>query len=760
MPRQRATSIENNFSKGLLTEVSGLNFPENAATDTDNCVFDITGEVSRRLGIDYETDGTVDLVTRNSSAISTFKWTNAGGEGTNHVLVVQVGDTLYFYRYSTATAADPLSSNLLVSTADLSTFTALDGTFDATLECQFTEGTGDLFVFHPSCDPTYCTYVGGTVTQFGITIRTRDFQGIAETIDDLFRPVSLTASHDYNLRNQGWTNSPAWTATSTTSQSASTLGSKTFTVESGLTITPGQSVTIKGFDGAGQTRVTLAATVTSYSGTTLVVNVTSTTAVAGSLTQWTFTSQSTSKITDWLSDIGNYPSNADIWWYFKNADDEFDPTGTLENVTLSNTPAPKGFFILEEFTKNRITVSDVTGLPDDTTTTVRPKTGAWFQGRVWYAGADAEGFTENLYFSRIVENRRHVGDCYQLNDPTSENRFDLLPSDGGVIRIQGCGTVFKLFPVRNGLLIFAENGLWFITGSQGTGFTANDYTVIQIGDIKNISTSSFVNVEGTPIWWNEDGIYTVAPTQQGGLEIKTLTHTTIASFYQDIPLTCKRYSRGAFDPVNKIVQWVYRSTEPETVDERFDFDRVLNFHTLLNAFYPWTFSEGPLVNGINFIPSIGGSTADESKFKYLTTNPNLGVLYGITFSDEHDTDYVDWDTPGTADDFTSYFITGYKLSGESLRKFQINYIRWYCNNETASVFDFVSRWDYSENGDTGRWSSTQRVTMDGVGDYSYRTKRLKVRGHGLVNQMKVTSVSGQPFNITGWSRWESSNAQP
>ena len=52
MAQQTSTAVENNFTKGFITESTGLNFPENAATDTDNCEYTIVGDVNRRLGID------------------------------------------------------------------------------------------------------------------------------------------------------------------------------------------------------------------------------------------------------------------------------------------------------------------------------------------------------------------------------------------------------------------------------------------------------------------------------------------------------------------------------------------------------------------------------------------------------------------------------------------------------------------------------------------------------------------------------------
>src|SRR5258707_15637042 len=97
MAQQVAASIENNFTKGLITEFTGLNFPENAATDTDNCTYTIVGDVTRRLGIDLEANFQNLSVNRTGSAENSFVWKNTGGTGNNEVLVLQIGLNLYFY---------------------------------------------------------------------------------------------------------------------------------------------------------------------------------------------------------------------------------------------------------------------------------------------------------------------------------------------------------------------------------------------------------------------------------------------------------------------------------------------------------------------------------------------------------------------------------------------------------------------------------------------------------------------------------------
>jgi hypothetical protein len=132
---------------------------------------------------------------------------------------------------------------------------------------------------------------------------------------------------------------------------------------------------------------------------------------------------------------------------------------------------------------------------------------------------------------------------------------------------------------------------------------------------------------------------------------------------------------------------------------------------------------------------------------------------GMAFAEFTNGDFLDWVHSTGGIDYTSYFVSGYKLRGEGIRKFQSNYMQIFMRNEQPSQFDLNGRWDYANTGNTGRWSTTQRVTMDNP-DYSYRTRRLKIRGHGKALQFKLNSVTQQPFNLIGWSLFETVNQVP
>lgn len=825
-------AIQNSFVGGLKTEATGLTFPENACIDTDNCVFSLVGDVLRRGGIDYETNSSLHSQSTSSVAVSTYRWRNAGGDGTSEILVCQVGTTLTFYRSSAATITSPLSTQNLSQDV---TLTAIDGqSGDASqVECQYADGNGYLFIFHPYCDPLSLSYdpVLKTITPNTIAIQIRDLTGVPDGLglggNPQFlstRPLVLDTNHQYNLMNQGWAQNDVNTAgqvlhsTSSAAQIVtSPVGSPnyfadfantvTMTSDAAITVTANnQKFTMTGTqafsvtDTNGTAYFTLSmscsGTVKAINGTSITLNVTSQTPAApgqslgasrtfvaissggGKASSWTISvssGTSSNLISVWHAKLpkSGYPSNADVWWYFKNTSNAFDPLNTVNNVTLSTSQAPQGHYILNAFNQQRDEVSSIADI-DDVITYSRPSTGVWFAGRVWYTGLTASQaattkqffytWTENIYFSQIVTDRSSFGQCFQTNDPTDQNFFDLLPSDGGVIVIQGSGRIYKLIPIQAGLLVFAANGVWFIAGSQG-GFTATDYTVHKISSIQSISSTSFVIVEGYPLFWNEEGIYAVkpsqsnAPYQYGGLMVEPITVGTIQTFYDDIPKISKQYVKAAYHPIDYVIQWIYRSTTETDISDRYRYDRILNFNTVHSAFYPYTISSNnhTRIKDIIYMNYPAASTAPDPGFKYLTSVDSAS----ITFSEENDTTrYKDWytyDTTGV--DFTSYFTTGYILHGQTF-KWKPEYVQVFSRNSVPTAYTISGIWDYALTGTT---RVTNPVTVTNAYqqiNFGQTFRRHRIRGTGSVFQMKISSVSGSPFDIIGWSFFQSANQRP
>ncbi len=702
MPRNAAATIENNFLKGLITEATGLNYPENSCVETWDCEFDFYGRVSRRLGFDLELNASNLTVSVASKVKNKYLWKNATGDGTISFVVVQIGSTLYFYD---ASNVNSLSGGLSANTINLATYSASGAPAPAQYNCQFADGQGKLFVFHPYLEHIYITYNSGagtfTATQYNLMIR--DFEGVSDGLAIDNRPTAsvgtLTATHKYNLFNQGW-------------------------CKADLT---------------------------------------------------------TPELTAWDTARADMPSNCDVWWNFKNSSDAFDAT-TIANSGRGNTPAPKGHFVLNYYNQDRATTSGIATVTSTTSGTARATTGAFYAGRVFYAGVSATGYESKILFTQIIERPTQVGSCYQVNDPTSEDLFDLLPADGGVISLPEAGTIYKLFPVAAGLLVFAYRGVWLITGSQGIGFTATDFTVNPLSNIRTVSATSFVNVNGVPMWWNTDGIFTV---QGNPLQVQSISISTIQTFFNDIPNSAKLTAKGYFNPLEQTVSWLFTTTSPGTVDEQNAYNAILNFNVLTAAFYPWTIGSGATVHDIIVVDGVGGTInetlvvddtavqvvddAGNNVVAYLLTNTSITpktkylVSYNngsdrVTWAEAGDLDYVDWTTVlGTGVNYTSYFITGYKLRGAALTKFQPLYTRVY--HEGVGKFYMRGVWDYAESTSTGRYTVNQLCSFTDA-NYSNAYRRLKIRGQGVSLQYFIQSYPGAPFTVSGWAALDMGNQLP
>ena len=698
MPRAAATSVENNFSKGLITEATAMNYPENSVIETDNCIYSKNGKVIRRYGIDYETDyvinaySTMGIVSTAPTpsllyqdlAIQEYEWNSVSNDGNDSFIVVQVGNIITFYKTS---VTNNISSRLKSYTLDLTDYQvpvfATDyGQYVGAIPASFSSGFGYLFVAHQYCNPIYVSYNAtlDTITATAITITVRDFERLDDTYAIDFRPTSsLTDLHKYNLYNQGWY--------------------------------------VSAKNAAGTT-----------------INV----------------------VTYWDNTNADWPSNADIWYIFKNTSEALD-TALFSTKALGNTPAPNGHYTYNAFDIDRDAAIGTTGLPAVTSGDYRPSVVAFFSGRVFYAGVQASNYNSKIYFSKIIEGAGDFGTCYQLSDPTSEIINELLPSDGGVINIPDIGTVLRLVPVGNGLLVFASNGVWKISGPDGV-FSADDYSVTKISNTGITAPNSVVVAEGLPFWWNTSGIYSMSFDAGSGKEqVSNITETTIQSVINDIPDDNLAFVKGIYNDIDKNIHWLYKSEIGSSIFDSYSYDKLLVLNLTSQSFSISTISDSaPKVCGLVFSsfssrdPLINVSGA--SLVKYLTAGAiGTSGAQAMTVSQFNDSDYYDWTIyDGVGIDAESYFISGYRVRGELLRKYQSNYISIImAQEENASVL-FQGIWDYANSTASGRYTSTQQAFREDT-TVDYSRAKLKVRGNGYSLQFKFTSEPGKPFTIVGWT---------
>jgi hypothetical protein len=746
-----------NFTGGLNTEATSLNFPENAAQDIDNLDLFITGEVRRRLGLDFEDAYTVRPETTTATdtaqhAISTDAWKAVNGKGDINFLVVQIGLNLYLHDLG----AEPLSGTLR-GIVNLSS--SKSGETPENKVLSYAYGEGVLVVGNDDLTPTMIEYEEETDTfkTSRIVLKIRDFVGIEESGENDDRPTNLSNDHLYNLRNQGW---PEQTRCAQDEN-----GNKGV-----ITADPVAHTNIKrGI----------------YPSNSDIFHACKATAAEDAKA------------------IGTYSP-----W-------------VLEQISTGNTPAPKGHFIMEAFNENRTAVSGLVVSSDGRTTTRRPSALAFYGGRIWYAGVPDKNYTGSIFFSTSLTDRRNAGVCYQEYDPTAEDLNALIATDGGVLNVADMGQVYKMEAVGNDLLVMAANGVWAVSGEAARGnFQADKFSIRKITDQGVVSRESIVVTEGIVTWWGEGGIWSMRGSQiDDELIVDRITRNTIQGFYDEITPVSRAYARGFYDDYDKKVYWLYNDADDyDGINFRFKYNRVLVLDVTLEAFYTYTISDlaanSPWITAVNnktpgtetittYDIYVGGDDVEESgndivqdvafesfatiELKFLTFLENLDGTYSYTFSEFKDRGFTDWKShdqqrnniSNTGADYSSYLQTGWSTEGDLIRDKSITHLTSFftrtedgyvdADGET-DIVEFTNpsgayaqvRWEFTDI-DTGRWTQEQQAyrlarwyipgdELDPF-DYGHTTvsTKLRMRGKGDSFSIRYRSEPGKDMQLLGFA---------
>ena len=188
------------------------------------------------------------------------------------------------------------------------------------------------------------------------------------------------------------------------------------------------------------------------------------------------------------------------------------------------------------------------------------------------------GIDNRILFSQIlVDDINSLGKCYQLNDPTSNQLSDLLPTDGGVVPLQDSGAIIRLIGFQRGILAFCERGVWYLSGPE-SGFTADSYDVFKVTEDSLFALNAVVSIGDVLMYASQDGIYALQANEFGSIKAENITESTINSWYLDF-IDAKVFS--TYEPNSKQVYYVNKSTNEALI------------HDLrTNAFYPQKFELG------------------------------------------------------------------------------------------------------------------------------------------------------------------------
>lgn len=486
------------------------------------------------------------------------------------------------------------------------------------------------------------------------------------------------------------------------------------------------------------------------------------------------------------------------WYSGKNAAGAFDASEWAEVFTGSSLIG-NGHYILNFFNKDRATPS---GLVITTETEVsRFNSIQAFGGRVFYAGLQGSENAGTIVFSRLIESLSDLGECLQRNDPTSEVLNDLLDTDGGVIKIAEAVGIRKLYAIGSTLIIFAENGVWSINGVDGV-FRASEYSVRKISDVGMASPDSFIDADGTPIWWSNYGIHTMTFDSVSGVgKEQNLSLATIQTFWDNIPTDSKMKVSSLYDKVNKRAYWAWPSAG-ETIEAKLNEFLILDIS--IQAFYPWVISDEAsstdCVVGLAFYKGIGAdeaelnvvtSTGDEiitsaggdvvstqlSNLSTGTSSPSIvllirdGATKKMTMGGLVNSNFLDWDSA----DYSSYAEAGYEFMGDLVLKKTAPYLTTYMRvtetgwtgsevagynpiNESSCLVS--AYWDFKSTPSSTAQEAYRLKYIpipdgDDLTTFGYPeevvTTRLKLRGRGRSVRLKFESTTGKDFTLLGYS---------
>ena len=525
-------------------------------------------------------------------------------------------------------------------------------------------------------------------------------------------------------------------------------------------------------------------------------------------------------VTTYHSAVSKYPGNNKQWWTTKNTSGDLD-SALLTKLFTGNTLAPRGHFIIDPFNKDYDTVSGLSGLTSVTTTN-RPQSVQFFAGRAFFGGPVQSDLSGHVFFSQIIEDENKIGRCYQEADPTSEEISDLIDTDGGVVVIPEMGNCLALETTGSSLLVFGDNGVWEITGSAGQGFSPTDYSVSNITSVGLIGPRSIVDVEGTPMWWSAEGIYTIGRNQvTDRIEAKSMTEFTIQTTYSAIDPIAKLYCQGAYDKAKQTVTWCY--SDGADTNYRFKFTNLLVLNVNTGAMFTHKIgaleSASPYIAGIFTLPALSTVTQTETvikassgdtvirnsdgqtvvaeetltqagtvQTKFFTPVP-VSTNSEWTYSLFNNNNFSDWITKdGTGVTFTSFFDTGYLTEGDVMNTKQAPYIYVYSKRtetgyisdgsggfdlQDASSCQLQARWQWADNSNSSRFGRTQqvykrRITYDDTANgnldfddgFPVVVSRLRIRGGGQAVHFRYTSEASKDFNLFGWAVVYSATTQP
>lgn len=756
-----------NFIGGLWTESTPLNFPENTVEYTQNFVYNPDGSIERRLGLSVTDD--INRLLVEGKVAHTHEWKDAGNSDDLTIIAVQAGDILHLYEETGKCKSnyEPLCSY------DLNDF-RVNSTVIGDYPVDFASGQGKLFVAHKAIQPIYITYNSGGLCkdeEDGCAVRTiqifeRDFEGVEDGLLAGQHPTVLTDEHRYNLYNQGWTdeyiqlhfdedgtypaNNEVWQLGLYVDPDD---GKEKWSVEELHKSNTGSSNAIGGhfirnvfdtcdvFEEQSDNRVAFTQ-----------ISKNPTTGEWIERIRLTFTNPHGYSAGDTFEITGSLLSmvKPDGTETFHSYDGVYtvgvDGTATHDDMWVSIVFTIPGYVegedTLKTVSQGEVVLDNFGNLvPECCSTTNRPEVVALYAQRTWHAGVDDPRIGNKIYFSQVLVDDNRIGRSYQAADPTNPDFNELQKTDGGVIDIPEIGWIKALETIKDALLIFADNGIWAITGGTYEYFSADSYSVSKLTEVGCIAKKSVAEAEDSWIYAANRGVYVITSDHR----VQNITEKAIHRRYRDIPQSKKPEIDITYNPYNKTVH-IYHSLDSDVEDWRYCSELIVDHR--IEAWYEYTFRENLIATTF--------MTGNDSDRVY-------DMLYLVDVADRAKSYFLsncffkDWADEANEIDTPAYLLTGAETLGELSVDKEIKKISFFMNNEGETVCKFRGRWDWACNECANKWTDIKsgfdpKTVCDGVYPFKViRTDYKKLKGYGRAFEMEFSTEPEKPFKLYGWN---------
>lgn len=391
-----------------------------------------------------------------------------------------------------------------------------------------------------------------------------------------------------------------------------------------------------------------------------------------------------------------------------------------------------------------------------------------------------------ICFSQTFTELDRYNKCFSINDPTaginddgtSKAFSDPTEEDGGVIVLDGTGSIISIVPFNSSLIVFAEHGIWEITGP----FSPISYGVRKISEDTTMHKRSIVVLEDSVYFMGKNAISSIQPDVRSGRLYKANVSTELlGDLYKEQYRVEPGYDavHSYYNSVRGTISWLY-CEDLNDLNSAVVFDELV-YDVALQAFYTNSYNipEGTYILDVMENPRDSSDycmitatyNSAQNSTKYTILEPNENLVYdrfdGINFIN-------DWVV--IEDEYESVIETGAVTFGSASAQKTVPWLTLYAKrtengpNELDTDYDYPSsilyqtKWDFSSSAATNKWSdiregySLKRVALtlaypDGESDPGHDvivTKR-KLRGRGRSFKMKLTIPAGKYGHVYGWS---------